>query len=876
LAGAFFLVTLRSTGAAPPDRRATKNTLPRIEDYATIEAYVGKEEVPVYAFGYTYVYGVSPELLPGAVMQEGDRNPVLKLKPKKSWEIHDNLCGSAWPREPKTMWNDDQPLLPIHLIDGDPETAWSSRSNGRPDRNPEWIRVDLPMESTVASVALVCSKIGPCINGSIKAGKALPKEIVIKLSRDAREWETVYENRDFSGPSAGATVIEFKPRPAKQVWIIANKLPNMGFWGYGFSIGEVEVRDPGGKNLALLSRGAGVQVSSTYYGFGMDRFTQDMLWPIQYDLGFKWTRVGYDMGTFLWSYVEREQGKLEIDARTDEAITDACRNGVKIIMCLDKGNWLYRSPPRKADWKKARVREMMDTYWDHQGWPTDSPALLAGYLRYVDYMVRRFKGRVAYYELCNEWQGIGIDNYVKLLKAAIPAIRKADPEAKIMLGSTSGLDRPAILACLGKEPGTGIRGGKFCVEGPAELLAVVRNVQAKDVVARVDARGDGDAGIILRFKDGANFLLANYAPQLGTMYFHERVAGQWGPFLDAVSVAGLGPNIRLTVGVEGAQATFSVSDGTKTLSTRHTIRRLLDSGSVGLFHTETPVQAFDNFRAAGPGGKAIFEDAFGAAENSLPAGWQISGGCLYSAVEKGLGTQLDAIGWHPWYGVDPDNPAYRSYRKDVEQFRNDCAKLGFKGQFAATEWWWAGPYPPHAEFPWCSEMQKAKYSAQLMTAHAGMDVISLYCESHQNSHDIDDSLLRNGFQHDPISPAQPEAIYYVLRSISTVLDGFKAAPIEVRFTADRQLDCYTFRRGKDELMVAAWLPGKTKDGLVESRSDILLPGVQIREAWVMDVLNGTEQKLNVIPKAGGAVFKGILIKDYPVFVRARISPARFR
>ena len=65
----------------------------------------------------------------------------------------------------------------------------------------------------------------------------------------------------------------------------------MGNWGHALSIGELEVRDTAGDNLALVSRGAGVQVSSTYYGYGMDRFTQDMLWPLQYDLGFKWTRM---------------------------------------------------------------------------------------------------------------------------------------------------------------------------------------------------------------------------------------------------------------------------------------------------------------------------------------------------------------------------------------------------------------------------------------------------------------------------------------------------------------------------------------------------------------------------------------------------------
>jgi hypothetical protein len=47
----------------------------RIEDYATIEAYCN--DVPVYAFGYTYVYGVSPDLLEGVVLQDG--NPIGRV-----------------------------------------------------------------------------------------------------------------------------------------------------------------------------------------------------------------------------------------------------------------------------------------------------------------------------------------------------------------------------------------------------------------------------------------------------------------------------------------------------------------------------------------------------------------------------------------------------------------------------------------------------------------------------------------------------------------------------------------------------------------------------------------------------------------------------
>ncbi len=409
---------------------------PDIEDYATIEAYIGEEETPVYGFGYTYVYAISPALLPDIIMQEGNNRPITKFKPKKSWEIHSNMYGLTPTREPKTMWNDDQPLLPIHLIDGDPETAWCSREvalshgadTGKREELTTWIRIDLPSEAMVASVALVCSKTGPSRNPGYKVSKALPKELTVKLSRDGGQWETVYENMNFSGPDSGPSVIEFSPQSAKQVWILGSNLQQVFWYGRGFSIGELEVRDPEGRNLALVSCGAGVQVSSTDQGLGENRYYMDMIWPLQYDLGFKWTRVGYDLGVFLWSYVEREKGKFAVDPKADAAITEAHRNGVNVILCLDKGNWLYHNPPRKVDWKKARVREKTETYFDHQGWPHQSEALMEGWLHYADYMVRHFQGRVAYYEILNEWNhGPTVEEYVNLVKKTIPIIKKADP-----------------------------------------------------------------------------------------------------------------------------------------------------------------------------------------------------------------------------------------------------------------------------------------------------------------------------------------------------------------------------------------------------------------------------------------------------------------
>ena len=55
---------------------------PRFEDYASVEAL--SQGYPVYGFDYMmYIYGISPDLMPHNVMQEGNRSPRVKIRPKK-------------------------------------------------------------------------------------------------------------------------------------------------------------------------------------------------------------------------------------------------------------------------------------------------------------------------------------------------------------------------------------------------------------------------------------------------------------------------------------------------------------------------------------------------------------------------------------------------------------------------------------------------------------------------------------------------------------------------------------------------------------------------------------------------------------------------
>ncbi len=415
---------------------------PAIENYATVEAHC--EGVPVYAFGYSYVYGISPTFLEDVVWQDRAEAPPSKITPKKSWEIKSNRLGSTPAREPKTAAIDDQPLLCVHLIDGDPETCWCSRGQLRPDVEDVWIRIDLPRESQVSSVTLVPAKQGMWgfnprhrgeREGQKPVGQALPRVLTVKVSRDAWHWDTVYQADELaSSEEMDPIAIRFAPRPVKQVWIIGRHFPCVVSWGHGFSLSGVEVRDEQGNNLALHSRGAGVTVSSTQLGYGMDRFTQDMLWPIQYDLGFKWSRVGYDMSAFQWAYVEREKGQFAVDRKADAAVTEAVNNGINVLMVLDKGNWLYAPEPRQPD----RTRELVETYYNEPPCPLVDKDYLEAWLRYVRFMVKHFKDRIQYFEIWNEWTPHtedGAREFCKLAKPTIAVIREEYPEAKILLAS---------------------------------------------------------------------------------------------------------------------------------------------------------------------------------------------------------------------------------------------------------------------------------------------------------------------------------------------------------------------------------------------------------------------------------------------------------
>ncbi len=403
--------------------------------------------VPIKRFGYCWVLGEAPDLLDDATLQVGNAAPRVKVHPKDSSQIKRNYLGVTTSRMPRSPENDYLPVEAIHLIDGNRRTCWMSRPQTGPDVQPVWIRLDLPMERTIDRVVLrkrpaadeARSTLGWVpIKDAVEVGRGVPATITIKLGRDGANWETVFDGP--TGDAADKYDLEFRfaARPAKQIWITAGRLPLVENILYAFSIAEVEAYGPGTKDLALATCGTGVTVSSTHHTPGQELAAHRWYWPLHYDAGFKWARVGYHDDPINWHWVEREKGVLKIDPATDAAVTELASHGVEIVMSLDFGNRLYSGPATRP------IPQLWEWNYDMPAPPT-TPEALAAWTRYVEFMARHFRGRVKTFEVWNEWNiscywgaQPNLEHYLAVARAAIPAIRKNAPEAKVMMGSWAG------------------------------------------------------------------------------------------------------------------------------------------------------------------------------------------------------------------------------------------------------------------------------------------------------------------------------------------------------------------------------------------------------------------------------------------------------
>ncbi len=163
-----------------------------------------------------------------------------------------------------------------------------------------------------------------------------------------------------------------------------------------------------------------------HIGYGMNVWLpgtdQDRVLDLLTGAGFGWARQW-----IAWEGIEPTKGNYDWKV-LDEAVAAAERNGVKLQIVF------LRSP----EWVGA-----------NRGIPKDKTL----YANVLSAMAKRYKGRIAAYEIWNEANLAGetggqvnAAEYVGLLKAAFPAVKAADPGAFVVYGglTPTGVNDPAV------------------------------------------------------------------------------------------------------------------------------------------------------------------------------------------------------------------------------------------------------------------------------------------------------------------------------------------------------------------------------------------------------------------------------------------------
>lgn len=404
---------------------------------------------PVYSYGDISVYGVSPTFDDSVVLQQGNNNSWTKIVPKKAWEIQSNLIGLTPTRSPSSHADELEPFHKNFFVDNNPATqGYAGRPVGDPEITRAWIQIDLPRPMKITAVGMA-GAIPANFDIRVFNWDMWQRQQGGNAAGEQKRWQTVYKvagnqaqllpTPDNTAPnvyelqqttsSSGSPITRYRfdPVPAREIWITS---PD------DITLEAIEIYNEADENVALISKGCGVDVSASQHLFWADQQTQAAFWQMQYDMGIKWLRLSYYLTPLIWTFVERDKGVYTIDPYLDQLVTEAVENGIEVTLTL--------GPPENTLYTTEEDR-------------------VNGFCNYAAFMVKHFKGRVNYYEILNEFYnqdayGPGNQGPVETrandyLRTALPAakvIEKANPSAKICLCGPCPLVADFILTVLKK------------------------------------------------------------------------------------------------------------------------------------------------------------------------------------------------------------------------------------------------------------------------------------------------------------------------------------------------------------------------------------------------------------------------------------------
>lgn len=148
-----------------------------------------------------------------------------------------------------------------------------------------------------------------------------------------------------------------------------------------------------------------------------------------FDVGLK--RVRLAINDFDWAKADWDKPEFSIDPSHDNYITDIANNGIMITYVLTFWDKESRARGEEVDYPRFKTEDQIQRYLD-----------------FVRFIVRHFKDRVQYFEIWNEptirdsVQWIEVEDYINLVRRAVPVIRQEYPEAKVVVGGTDFLIFP--------------------------------------------------------------------------------------------------------------------------------------------------------------------------------------------------------------------------------------------------------------------------------------------------------------------------------------------------------------------------------------------------------------------------------------------------
>ena len=105
--------------------------------------------------------------------------------------------------------------------------------------------------------------------------------------------------------------------------------------------------------------------------------------------------------------------------------------------------------------------------------------------------------------------------------------------------------------------------------GGKGMLTILESVEKKDVVVScAKVKSDAEAGLVMRFQDADNYIVALYSPGWkNRVFLYDRQIGEYGSAIGSIDVGDIGEEFTMTAAISGEYATIIISDGTRTWRT---------------------------------------------------------------------------------------------------------------------------------------------------------------------------------------------------------------------------------------------------------------------------------------------------------------------